>query len=142
MTFYRLKDKERQAALEKALPGFSARFQKACSDQLRTSSAIYVTGDEHVWAVLIPADEIEKVQEYDPKKWNKWPDVAPPENVIMRVMQYRYDKQGVYGCSVWKRCDDNIHDGAWWAVTAGEADEIEPDMFEPGFSLLYRPWDD
>lgn len=130
MTFYKLKDKERQEALERALSGFSARFQKACSDQFGTSSAIYVTGDEHVWAVLIPADEIEKVQEYDPKKWNAFPYVEPPDDVLMRVET----SDGKKKCAYFHR----FCDGECWCDLDGTA---WPQAFSDSV-ICYRPWED
>ena len=130
MPIFMLKDKQRHAAFEKALPGFSARFQKACSDQLRTSSAIYVTGDEHVWAVLILEREIEKAQEYDPKAWNSFPEVDPPDDVLMRVETSDGKKKCAYFhrfCDGWFWCDP---DGSAW-----------PQAFSDSV-ICYRPWED
>ena len=131
MTMYRLRDKERQKALEIALPEFATRFQKAC-EELRTSSAIYVTGNAHVWAVAIPVCEIEEILDYDPHGWNAFPDVEPPEDILMRVERsdgkkqcasFYYFRDDGEGC--W--CDE---DGAPWPMTYSKR------------VIRFRPWED
>lgn len=36
-------------------------------------------------ALVITPDMVEEVCEYDPNKWNRFPEVEPPEGVWMRV---------------------------------------------------------
>lgn len=40
---------------------------------------------EPQFGVWFNIDEIEKVPEYSPNEWNSYPDVTPPEDVLMRV---------------------------------------------------------
>ena len=96
MIRYELKDKERQAALEKALPGFKEECQRACErldghldeGMPVTFSNIKSDADSwtrNEWSLLIPANNLEVIEEYDPKGWNRFPEVTPPEGVWMRV---------------------------------------------------------
>ncbi len=91
MIRYELKDKERQAALEKAFPGFGADLQSTCECEfddrfchvsVRLSNCGGVVYDS---AVDIMKSAICTERAYDPKAWNKFPEVTPPEGVWMRV---------------------------------------------------------
>lgn len=83
MKFF-LKDKEHQAALEKALPGFTTELQCACEVQF-SDPARSVQVDSDWWSLTIEKEYIEVVTEFEPEKWNNWPGTEPPEDVLMRV---------------------------------------------------------
>nr|DAH22675.1 MAG TPA: hypothetical protein [Caudoviricetes sp.] len=96
MIRYELKDKERQAALEKALPGFKEECQRVCEgldghlDEGTPVTFSTVNFDatswaRNEWSLVISASCLEVIEEYDPKKWNSYPEVTPPEDVWMRV---------------------------------------------------------
>ena len=92
MIRYELKDKEHQAALEKALPGFSEELQARCAwafeDEENYVGVSHCDGVQHpgfYWEVDVPKEQIEVIGKYDSKKWNKFPEVTPPEGVWMRV---------------------------------------------------------
>lgn len=91
MKRYELKDKEKQAALEKMLPGFGEDLQKACEDdfddgfnhvcvQLSAGSDVFYYGTVDIRKAAICTKE-----GYDPKKWNSYPEVTPPEGVLMQI---------------------------------------------------------
>lgn len=93
---YELKNKERQEAFEKALPGFKEECQRACErhdghlDEGMPVAFSHTKLDtdswtSNEWSLVIPASCLEVIEEYDPKKWNKFPKVTPPEGVWMRV---------------------------------------------------------
>jgi hypothetical protein len=88
---YELKDKERQAALEKVFPGFGRLLNEACSvcpaDTVVHISSRRVAGQDfpHFYELSFPRSIIEEVVAYDPKGWNDYPEVTPPECVLMQI---------------------------------------------------------
>lgn len=141
MIRYELKDKERQAALEKALPVFKKMFQHACEnhrpeyfDEHKSVAVFYSTADgtwgSGEWMIELPTDDIEVIKEYDPNKWNNYPEVTPPEGVLMRI-EGQYAKRPeleYYGALMYL-------EGAWhFADTVEIADNVIVERF--------RPWDE
>lgn len=88
MAKYRLKD----AALQKKLDGLT---QGAFSKWLLKQADINGFGDGTTYGlrlgeavelgILVRSDAVEVVPEYDPNEWNSFPEVMPPEGVLMRV---------------------------------------------------------
>lgn len=88
---YRLKDKELQVQLDAISDGDFSR-------QLEANRGAVVMGIEYseqatLWfcktggpllSIEITPDMLEEVREYDPHKWNEYPEVTPPEGVWMR----------------------------------------------------------
>ena len=141
MIRYELKDKERQAALEKALPVFKKMLQHACEnhrpeyfDEHKSVAVFYSTVDgtwgSGEWLIELPTDDIEVIKEYDPNKWNNYPEVTPPEGVLMRI-EGQYAKRPeleYYGALMYL-------EGAWhFADTVEIADNVIVERF--------RPWND
>lgn len=141
MIRYELKDKERQAALEKALPVFKKMLQHACEnhrpeyfDEHKSVAVFYSTVDgawgSGEWMIELPTDDIEVIKEYDPNKWNNYPEVTPPEGVLMRI-EGQYAKRPeleYYGALMYL-------EGAWhFADTVEIADNVIVERF--------RPWND
>ena len=94
MTKYRLKDKEKQQALEKALPGFSELLQEGCAQDFGTASTdvLVMSNTESVvdlWEISIPKVWIDKTEEYDENAWNSYPDVTPPARQLMCVEAHK-----------------------------------------------------
>ena len=96
MKRYELKDKERQAALEKALPEFKEALQRTYEkygleyfDENKSVTvhhyAAGVTWGSGEWMIALPTDDIEVIEEYNPKGWNDYPEVTPPERVLMQI---------------------------------------------------------
>ena len=141
MIRYELKDKERQAALEKALPVFKKMLQHACEnhrpeyfDEHKSVAVFYSTVDgtwgSGEWLIELPTDDIEVIKEYDPNKWNNYPEVTPPEGVLMRI-EGQYAKRPeleYYGALMYL-------EGAWhFADTVEIANNVIVERF--------RPWDE
>ncbi len=141
MIRYELKDKERQTALEKALPVFKKMLQHACEnhrpeyfDEHKSVAVFYSTVDgtwgSGEWMIELPTDDIEVIKEYDPNKWNNYPEVTPPEGVLMRI-EGQYAKRPeleYYGALMYL-------EGAWhFADTVEIADNVIVERF--------RPWDE
>lgn len=115
MTRYELKDKERQAALEKAFPGFTEALQNNCEAQFNDPTSFVNTlvnnGDGGVTGCLvsIKKDAILAKGMYDPCHWNNYPEVTPPIGVPMRI-EYKTCKGHIGGIlalffdGMWHRC--------------------------------------
>lgn len=136
MTMYRLRDKERQEALEKAFPGFAERLKYAYTEEAfvkgeNVGNALHVSsGASPYWTITFMPDEYTIVEEYDPKQWNPFPEFEPPDGVLMRV-ETRDDK---------KKCAyfHNFSDGGCWCDPDGSA---WPRAFSDAV-ILFRPWED
>lgn len=90
---YRLKNREFQQELDKLSNG---EFSKELQEQRGMYSPrpfiedklLIICCDDRdnvVVQMRIPYDEIEEINEYDPNTWNSYPEVTPPEGVLMRV---------------------------------------------------------
>lgn len=87
MKQYKLKDAERQKALEMAFPGFAKELQQACEDQFKDSfSGVEIPKWEDGWSISVKKTLIEESISYDPNAWNNYPEVTPPEGVMMRCI--------------------------------------------------------
>lgn len=91
MRRYELKDKERQAALEKAFPGFGRDLQAACKNELddefnhicvrlNHGGDIFYDNEVNIKKTAISTKEV-----YSPCAWNKYPEITPPERVLMQI---------------------------------------------------------
>lgn len=89
---YRLKDRELQKTLDELSDGgFSRQLEE---HQERILTGIQYQKQATIWfcksegpchALEITPNMIEEVPAYNPRAWNKYPDVTPPEGVCMRV---------------------------------------------------------
>lgn len=87
---YRLKDRELQKKLDEISDGdFSARLHKErelIKDSFKKEPRLHVLwfGEGSQFSAALYADMLEEVREYDPHKWNEYPEVTPPKGVWMR----------------------------------------------------------
>lgn len=92
MAKYRLKDQELQKKLDEITDGdFSEYLEKGAVDQFCRVGSIGVTcgrfgcnGHPRL-KIDFYLHEYEELKEYNPNDWNSYPDVTPPEGVLMRV---------------------------------------------------------
>lgn len=92
MAKYRLKDQELQKKLDEITDGdFSECLEKGAVDQFCRVGSIGVTcgrfgcnGHPRL-KIDFYLHEYEELKEYNPNDWNSYPDVTPPEGVLMRV---------------------------------------------------------
>lgn len=86
---YRLKDHELQRKLDEISDGsFSSRLADVSGSipnlfRESITTRIYF-GDKYQFSLQTTQDMLEEVREYDPHKWNEYPEVTPPEGVWMR----------------------------------------------------------
>lgn len=131
MTF-RLKDKNLQVQLDALSDGdFSKRLQHANHDD----GMIFVEFDEklespgfdlHRFNLAFFDDEVKEIHRYNPHGWNAFPEVEPPEGVLMRVE-----------CNQMKTC--LVFENGKWRYPSGESFE----NYEFAFPVKrFRPWDE
>lgn len=130
MKRYELKEADRQKALEKALPGFTLELQRACKNEFADPfDHVNITNEEGGWSLHLHKILIKEVISYDPNAWNNYPEVTPPEDVLMRVE-----------CKNGKRACAKFHtfsDGGCWCDPNGAA---WPLAYSEGVKR-FRPWE-
>lgn len=99
---YRLKDQELQKKLDEISNGDFSRQIEGHLQSIRgygMSGADYrlffgeLSGRYEIvnrFSMLLYEHEIEVFEEYDPNDWNNFPEVTPPEGVLMRVEQVQF----------------------------------------------------
>lgn len=94
MTKYRLKDQELQKHLDAISGGeFTATIESGSFEFDEDDMAVVTFGSAMhgteiiagKFAVILDKNETYELAEYNPNDWNDFPDVTPPENVLMRV---------------------------------------------------------
>lgn len=135
---YRLKDHELQRKLDEISDGsFSSRLADVSGSipnlfRESITTRIYF-GDKYQFSLQTTQDMLEEVREYDPHKWNEYPEVTPPEGVWMRC-------ENVYGSEPERlerfaaRYTSQYEDGEW--VDAWFSNGLRRDV------TSFRPWDE
>lgn len=123
---YRLKDQAMQAKLDDLTEGgFSKVLEKGIPPTFFCEEFLFL-GAGFILVRLFES-AFEEVPQYDPTKWNVWPDVEPPESVSMRAEVLSKDgKVFAKGAAYFKEGDWNIA-GSW----------LNSDR-----RVRFRPWDD
>ena len=131
MTF-RLKDKNLQVQLDALSDGdFSKRLQHANHDDgmifVEFGEKLESPGfDLHRFNLAFFDDEVKVIHRYNPHGWNAFPEVEPPEGVLMRVE-----------CNQMKTC--LVFENGKWRYPSGESFE----NYEFAFPVKrFRPWDE
>lgn len=131
MTF-RLKDKNLQVQLDALSDGdFSKRLQHANHDDgmifVEFGEKLESPGfDLHRFNLAFFDDEVKEIHRYNPHGWNAFPEVEPPEGVLMQVE-----------CNQMKTC--LVFENGKWRYPSGESFE----NYEFAFPVKrFRPWDE
>ena len=131
MTF-RLKDKNLQVQLDALSDGdFSKRLQHANHDDgmifVEFGEKLESPGfDLHRFNLAFFDDEVKEIHRFNPHGWNAFPEVEPPEGVLMRVE-----------CNQMKTC--LVFENGKWRYPSGESFE----NYEFAFPVKrFRPWDE
>lgn len=94
---YRLKDKELQKKLDEISGGdFTRKLEENAKAYEREfeyygggATVRFQLGNNALNSerlhVFLNIDDVELVKEYDPHAWNEYPEVTPPEGVLMRL---------------------------------------------------------
>lgn len=134
MIRYALKNRERQAAWEKAFPGFGDALQAACDEQfddkfsyvrvrLICARILYCDG-----LLDIKKKAIHTKEGYDHNAWNNYPEVTPPEGVWMRV-------------ETWSACGAVVR-GVFMYVNGAWRRSKYTDPQNEIKAARFRPWDE
>lgn len=142
---FRLKNREFQAQLDRLSRGdFSRRLDEWNGDrsqELVNFSFGEETGNElfpRTFETAIRTADIEEVPDYDPSRWNEWPNVTPPAHVLMRVeiLTERFDQNTPEprgGRPRFRGCAK--FDGHYW-------DFRDMAHLSSGETVRFRPWED
>lgn len=132
---YRLKDRELQKKLDEISDGsFSSRLADVSGEipnlfRQSISTRIYF-GDKYQFSLHATQDMLEEVPEYDPHGWNIFPEVEPPEGVLMRVEC----RDGRKACAKYRLF---IEGGSWCDVNGG----AWPEAYSQSVAR-FRPWNE
>lgn len=141
MTKYLLKDADLQHHLDaisggefsEALKSGNVEFDEDGFATVRFGSSKHENNKTLVtekFSVFLHKDELEELPEYNPDAWNHYPEVTPPENTWMRVIQ---------STNGWTRFTAAIYrDGKWYQEL-----ETGDQLFQkPILGVCeFRPWD-
>lgn len=138
---FRLKDRELQKKLDEISKGDLSDALEVCSAAV--ASALKRGKPTTIWfgvqpqlSLEITSDMLEEVREYDPRAWNDYSKVNPPEGVLMRVechdgskacAQLRFFEREGFCRPEGLWCDI---DGTPWPIVDSDA------------VVRFRPWDD
>ena len=130
---YKLKDKELEDSLNKLVCNFDESFQRDCTKQYGgylDFVRVYLT-DSPITSISINKSDICKCPEYDPNTWNEYPEVTPPEGVLMRVEAgVGTDRRYIKACAVYV-------DGVWCESNITKSPSVIGDLI-----TRFRPWED
>jgi hypothetical protein len=94
MTKYRLKDQELQKHLDAISGGeFTATIESGSFEFDEDDMAVVTFGSAMhgteiiagKFSVILDKNETYELAKYNPNNWNNYPDVTPPEGVLMRI---------------------------------------------------------
>ncbi len=132
---YRLKDRELQRKLDEISKGDFSDALEVCSAAV--ASALKRGKPTTIWfgvqpqlSLEIASDMLEEVAEYDPHGWNDFPEVEPPEGVLMRVEC----RDGRKACAKYRLF---IEGGSWCDVNGG----AWPEAYSQSVAR-FRSWDE
>lgn len=86
MTTYRLRDRKLQQKLDELSHGAFSEMLKTMGRFLVEKPATNIQLGESRFTVTLFKEDFEVEPEYDPNDWNVFPDVTPPEGVMMRCI--------------------------------------------------------
>lgn len=125
---FRLKDRELQKKLDEISNGGLSRMLGRLPYYTTQSSEpdfLHFSKNPHLM-LEVTSDMLEPLREYNPHGWNSFPEVEPPEGVLMRVE-----------CNQMKTC--LVFENGKWRYPSGESFE----NYEFAFPVKrFRPWDE
>lgn len=85
MTTYRLRDRKLQQKLDELSHGAFSEMLKTMGRFLAQKPATNIKLGESRFTITLFKEDFVIAPEYDPNDWNNFPEVTPPEGVLMRV---------------------------------------------------------
>lgn len=105
---------------------------------------LYLEGEKIHVNIIFEESDVEEVPEYTPNAWNNYPEVDPPEDVLMRV-EYDFveeDHEGNPLTTVRVYESGRYHRGHWFNAN-GDAELFCESFDEERVSnFRFRPWED
>lgn len=86
MTTYRLRDRKLQQKLDELSHGAFSEMLKTMGRFLAQKPATNIQLGESRFTITLFKEDFVIAPEYDPNDWNAYPDVTPPEGVMMRCI--------------------------------------------------------
>lgn len=105
MTTYRLRDRKLQQKLDELSHGAFSEMLKTMGRFLVEKPATNIQLGESRFTVTLFKEDFVIAPEYDPSDWNAYPDVTPPEGVLMLVECIDEDDK------TFKTCAEYVGDG-------------------------------
>lgn len=105
MTTYRLRDRKLQQKLDELSHGAFSEMLKTMGRFLVEKPATNIQLGTSRFTVTLFKEDFEVEPEYDPNDWNIFPDVTPPEGVLMLVECIDEDDK------TFKTCAEYVGDG-------------------------------
>lgn len=139
MAKYKLKNRVLQGHLDvisggefsETLKSGNVEFDEDGFATVRFGSSVHENNKTLVtekFSVFLHKDEVIKLTEYDPTKWNRYPEVTPPENEWMRVEQWSNNRcrliGGIFRDGKWY-CKQDVG-GQYLETTLGNVDQFRP----------------
>lgn len=137
MTKFKLKDAELQKKLDEITDGdFSAQLKAGQLKRDLSANTFSVWagkfdgwGHGRLQINLLPS-ELEEIKDFNPQEWNAFPEVTPPEGVLMRIERKRFGK-------VLRDCA--IFDHGEWFLTVDDEATAESITFDD--VVRFRQWE-
>lgn len=126
---YRLKNKELQDKLEAIDPEFGERLSFYSGRWDNDKFALLLPCEGVAITLKISSSAVAEVPEFDPSKWNIWPDVLPPKTGYYRA-EYKDGSFTKKAAVMW--------DGYKWILKPG----VYFIIGGPNNKLRFKPWDD
>lgn len=125
---FRLKDRELQKKLDEiSNGGLSRMLGRLPYYTIQSSEPDFLHFSKNPHLMLeVTSDMLESLREYNPNGWNSFPEVEPPEGVLMRVE-----------CNQIKTC--LVFENGKWRYPSGESFEDREFAFPV---KRFRPWDE
>ena len=96
------------------------------------------------YSARIAYDQIIKIEQYNPKVWNNFLNVIPPENVPLRLeVRQAINRDHFTDYKVSRFCA--IWNGQWFYVSSIEAPAIlidQEDLAKGALTVTFKAWDD
>lgn len=129
---FRLKDRELQKKLDEISNGGLSRMLGRLPYYTTQSSEpdfLHFSKNPHLM-LEVTSDMLESLREYNPHGWNSFPEVEPPEGVLMRVEC----RDGRKACAKYRLF---IEGGSWCDVNGG----AWPEAYSQSVAR-FRSWDE
>lgn len=131
---FKLKNQTQQAEIEEKFPEFDKHLQKQCQKQMDDETDFvlitFKPSENSRVVIAIPKEEVLVTPEYNPDAWNDFPEVTPPEGILMRVET----KTGGRFCAT-------VKDGRWIVDTQIKDPEGGMILAEIDDVKRFRPWE-